>query len=448
MKEKSTLEQLFKEGLNKQEFEYSEKLWQKLDTQLVPIRNEYNKKERRRILFIWGFLALLTTSGGIGYYLSSKKAVGNTDTATMTKTKASTKKETNTIVSKEALATTSTTTVTDLTKYKDLTNTTVATNNVVDATNTQVDEYNNSSLKDKGTFNKNRTKTRRAKGANRSNAQAIDKPIFNKDKDKQVIDEDVAENTPDKMEVDKLAEEVTANNNDATINDIKEKAIVPPVVKDVKEDKTIAKVTAKNKEAATSNKSSIFAIVGVNVATPIKKSGYYVGAMLEKQIDKKRRVFIGVKFAQNKLEHQLISSEKASIFPQVTDALIDRMATIQMPFGYQFKLSKAAPEKASLLSVGFEPTLLTGVRTIYYDDNGVPGGPRTVVVNSPLLKDAVNKFNLSFIVGLKLPITNSLGFTLNGGYGLIDITDKKYYNRTNSNNNLKYLQAGLLLRLR
>jgi hypothetical protein len=445
MKEKSTLEQLFKEGLNKQEFEYSEKLWQKLDTQLVPIRDAYNKKERRRILFILGFLALLTVGGGVGYYLSGKKAANDTDTATTSKTKASITNKDNTTANKAQVATPNTI---DLTKHKDLINTTVTTNNVVDATNTQVDKNNNSSLKDKNTFNEDRTKTRRAKGVNRSHAQAMPKPRFNNEKAKQEIGEDIAENTPEKTEVYKPVEEVPTNNNEGTINETKEKATVPPVVKDVKEDKMVAEVTPKNKKATTNNKSSFFALVGVNVATPIKKSGYYVGAMLEKQIDKKRRVFIGVKFAQNKLEHQLISSEKASIFPQVTDALIDRMATIQMPFGYQFKLSKAAPEKASLLSVGFEPTLLTGVRTIYYDDNGVPGGPRTAVVNSPLLKDAVNKFNLSFIVGLKLPITNSLGFTLNGGYGLIDITDKKYYNRTNSNNNLKYIQAGLLLRLR
>jgi Outer membrane protein beta-barrel domain len=427
MKEKSTLENLFKTELNKKEFEYSEKLWQKLDNQLMPVRDAYYKKERRRIVFFFSIAAILI--GGTTTFF----AVGNNNSkqkiTTTTVSTQENKKEVSDDKGRDLTA------LQDLTKNIDLPNISNGNTTVIGTGNSSKETAaptNNSSL-----YNSNSNNLQRSSIAKRTSvAKAPKAKKLLEEVPPSTLEEEVVEGTKEPTEAIPPVE-------DNVVAPVEEKKVAPKT-----EDKNVATPAALKKKVEPTGKSSFFALAGINATTPVKKQGYYVGAMMEKQIDSKRRIFVGVKLAQNKLHHQLINSEKATIFPQVTDAVIERMTTIQMPFGYQFRLNKKQQEKATLFSVGFEPTLLTGVRTTYYDDNGVPNGPRTPVVNSPLLKNAVNKFNISFIAGIKVPLTSRIGFSLNMGYGLIDITDKQYYNRTSTNNNLKYVQTGLLFRLK
>jgi hypothetical protein len=449
MNKNSTIEKLFKKELNSEKFEYSENLWNKLDQQLGPIRAAHQKKEKRRAIILWASLLLLIVSGvGIGITTyKNKKTTNPIAQSTVTSTNVASEAVTN---DNSTSTTTQKTTNNTITNIEATNNNIIANNITTGATNITTGATNS------GNTIENSTTT------NASTTPSLVRAVENKRKatkinHKKITDLSSSYNHDKQVSLNQQYPKKSTINNDEMVA---EKELTP-LTTEKKEATIIAQPTAptetakqnntteqsNKKKVVTKNTTSFFAAAGINVATPIKKPGYFGGVMMQKQIDDKR-IFIGLKLSHNELNHQLISSNKANVFPQITDAIIDKMTVIQMPFGYQFQLNKKAGEKSSLLNVGFEPTLLTGVKTIYYDDFGVVGGPRTAVVNSPLLKNAINKFNLSFIAGIQLPLTNSLSFTLNGGYGLIDITDKQYYNRTIKNNNLKYMQAGVLLRLK
>ncbi len=446
MNKKSTIENLYKKELNNEKFEFNENLWGKLDEQLGPVRAAYHKKEKRRAIILWASVLLLVGTGagiGLSTYKNQNSSNPNTQSTTAS-TSAASKSQ---IVATDGLTTNTAT--------QNVTNTTTKIAGA-DDTNTGTSNFN-TPTQNSSTVNQNTTAANtntasplvnnlesKRKATKSSNKKAKDLSSTDSRDQKVYLNQHNEEETTTYKEEMVAEKEATSSSIE---KDISSSSATPPVTPTeiAKQDKVLEKIAKK--KVGTKNTTSFFAAAGVNVATPIKEPGYFAGIMMQKQIDDKR-IFIGLKLAHNELNHQLISSNKANVFPQITDAVIDKMTVIQMPFGYQFQLNKKAGERAASLNVGFEPTLLTGVKTIYYDDLGIAGGPRTAVVNSPLLKNAINKFNVSFIAGVQLPLTNSLWFTLNGGYGLIDITDKQYYNRTIKNNNLKYLQAGVLLRLK
>jgi hypothetical protein len=193
-------------------------------------------------------------------------------------------------------------------------------------------------------------------------------------------------------------------------------------------------------------KSGFTFSAGTNISSPFRKTGVYGGVLFTKTIGDKH-IFAGIKMAGNRLHHELVFASKQGQVAPVTDAIIEKLTILQVPFGYEFAVSRKGNKNKTFLFTGFEPAYITGLRTLFYDDFGVPGGPRQEVVNSPLMSKAVNRFSLSFIAGVRKQVTPRIGLSLTGGYSLIDITNKQYYNRTSANNNLKYLQAGLLFRL-
>jgi hypothetical protein len=434
MKQKSTFENFIKEELHNGKHPFNEALWNKLDLQLIPVREAYAKKEKRRVVFYWSLLGVLLL-GGTGVILNNKatnKEVANASEKTTKNVEAVVK---NAIENNQENVK-PTVNVPTIVSSNDI----LINNNNVTVVNTTDKQSSLSAFNKEDnsipTFNKTRNRNK--------------KSATKKQKDDFVENEIVANNT--ESGVEKIMEQKEMEKVEEAINKIEEDKVttkLPEVNNIAKEDKPIKATDNKAKEIKANETLPLewYATGGANFSSPFNKGGYYGGLFIERQI-KDKRIFAGVKVAYNNLDHQLVASKNASVFPQTTDAMINKMTTIQIPFGYQFKLSKGAVNKAVLLNVGFEPTFITGIQTIYYDDNGVPGGPRVPVVNSPLLSNAINKFNVSFIAGIKKPITNRLGFTLNAGYGLIDITDKQYYNKTNSTNNLKYFQAGLSFRLK
>jgi hypothetical protein len=445
MSKKSTIENLFKKELNSEKFEYSENLWNKLDQQLGPVRAAHQKKEKRRAIVLWSFLLLLvgsTVGIGVATYKNKKATNAVTQTAASSTNVASNNEVVTNDQSSSTTTNQTTTNNTPITIEGNNSSNTIASDNTTSTNNNNITENGVTTNANTTPLSVNAVDTKRK--ATKTSHRKIKNPssTVHDDKEEYLNQQGEKEGTVSNDEI--VAEkEVTTTPIEKKEEAIAKQPVAPTEI--AKQDKAPEKTDKK--KAVTKNTTSFFAAAGVNVATPIKKPGYFAGVMMQKQIDDKR-IFVGLKLSHNELNHQLISSNKANVFPQITDAVIDKMTVIQMPFGYQFQLNKKAGERSSLLNVGFEPTLLTGVKTIYYDDFGITGGPRTAVVNSPLLKNAINKFNLSFIAGVQLPLSNSLWFTLNGGYGLIDITDKQYYNRTIKNNNLKYIQAGVLLRLK
>ncbi len=421
MNKKFNLENYYKQTINSTPHTFNEGLWNKLDTQLVPIREAYNKKEKRRVFILWSSLILIGGTAAVFFGTTNKKNSIKQFATVLHHTKVSV------IENKSNAITLNDTKNNRVVSFEPIDHNFIGNihydNNIH---NLDVEIVNNSSQS-----NISNNKTINIK--NNHNANTEQKEVFVSESKDVKTEDEVVENNHTKKDI----VEDDKNTIEANKVENKEKEKVENIVVQKKEEK----------QKVINKPSEIYAIAGFNSATPIKKPGYFAGVMLEKQIEDKR-IFVGVKVSQSSLNHELVSANKANIFPLVTDAVIEKVTTIQMPFGYQFYLNKKAGEKSSMLNLGFEPTLLTGVTTIYYDDNGIVGGPRTAVMNSAILKNAVNKFNVSFIAGLKLPINNKLFFSVGAGYGLINITDKQYYNRSIKNNNLKYIQAGFLLKLK
>ncbi len=232
-----------------------------------------------------------------------------------------------------------------------------------------------------------------------------------------------------------------------TITAQQQTAITPTEQKSQPEAQPLAvNKTSKEKEKPARGKTGILVTSGTNLSSPFRKPGVYGGVVFTKTIGDKH-IFGGLKIASNRLDHQLVLASKQNQPQAEKDAIIERLTVLQMPFGYEFSVSKKNRPRTTFLQVGFEPAYITGLRTIYFDDRGIPGGPRYEVVNSPIMSKAINRFNISFIAGVRKQVTPRIGISLTGGYSLVDITDKQYYNRTSTNNNLKYIQAGMLFRL-
>ena len=421
MDKNSTIENLLKTQLENRQFDYSELLWNKLDAQLLPVRDAYNKKEKRRVIWWWSAAAVVASAIGGTVVYNATEPTANTLVNTIG-------------IGKYKMPTT--------TANSELTNATIYFDNGVGITG--VDNIlKNGDVNNVNPWGSNGTNSSLN---NKHIPKSTNKPTSSNEYLSAIDDVSSTETTT-------IAEYTTAKPlvipTEKTVEIATEKPTVSNDVKNSADNKTTeakpSATKAATKKVTKSTPAQWYATTGLNIATPINNPSYFVGGIMQKQIDDKQ-FFVGVKVANNKMQHQLVSTEKANTYPQVTDAVIEKMTTIQIPFGYSFKLNKN--NSRTLLNLGFEPTILTGVSTVYYDDNGVVGGPRTAVKNSALLKNAINKFNISFIAGVQLPITKGINFTSTVGYGLVNITDKQYYNKSIKNNNLKYIQAGLLLRIK
>lgn len=468
MSSRPNIDDLFRKELDGMQHEYSEALWQKLDTQLQPERDAYHKKDKKRRA-AWLVLPLALLIGGATWYFAGRSSSSNKPGAITANTEknAGTSNssdkiapQTETTQSTAQIGTSGNTDLTDVQKIQPAAQQPGNTGGNQQV-NTPAPVNNNVAIKQ-----------------NNTNSQQPDRTVTAGQK---TIKPSVKNNTVTSRRKNNKPVVIGTDNNDATaskgkqdiVADKGDEGIVPPVeIKEIAavEDKTVVKQeetpvvkaeetvqnktdikpeenkTAKPKPTVNQTKLGVSVMAGANLSSPFRKPGAFGGVLLTKTIDGKH-IFAGLKISSNQLDHQLVFSDKQNQPVVQTDALIEKLTILQMPFGYEFKLNGKGKPATTFLQAGFEPAYIVGLRTIYYDDNGIPGGPRTPVMNSPIMSKAINKFNLSFIAGIRKQITPRIGITLSGGYSLIDITDRQYYNRTSTNNNLKYIQAGMLFRL-
>jgi hypothetical protein len=457
MSSRPHIDELYKSKLDALDHEFSEALWQKLDNQLQPERAAYHKKDRKRRALILLFL-LLAIGGASTWFLTTQKdntkqgivaqTPGN-EQATKTAEPARMANEDNRTPVSQNTTTPPAETVPP-----------VATGN-----NSQPLEPQSPNNTD-NIFNINDTRTITTSDITNNRVNPVskqNKAVGRNIKKAQVNDNDMAGNgeavfTPPVFietapTTTKEEPKATVNNEAGTTvvttgDNTEEKKKDPDASMPTKvsADDLKKATTVKTKNTNSTKKAAISVMAGTNLSSPFRKPGIFGGVLFTKTIDDKH-IFAGIKLTSNQLNHELIIASKQNQPTPVTDAVIEKLTILQLPFGYEFALGRKDKPRTTFLQAGFEPAYITGLRTLYYDDNGIPGGPRTIVVNSPLMAKAVNRFNLSFIAGVRKQVTDRVGISLTGGYSLIDITDKQYYNRTSTNNNLKYVQAGLLLRL-
>ncbi len=449
MKGTQHITDLFKESLNGGS-DFNNSLWEKLDDQLQPVRDAYNKRQRRRVFAYWSFAAIMLVGGGAAYYNTngnSQKIAAVQKTATAVEQKSCCAKPT----------------VADRFGVNPMEN-----NATTQTENVETNTYNSGNsavgiILETNTVNQPTTikhdKTIAKKNIHASNKNTSVKTVAplisdnRADKDIAVANQDVQTTKSTDGALDTKSN--VADNNSQVVAPIVDNTQGVNLVNPDPAKTKVATVTIpKNipnaviKNAVALKKKATFGVQmlgGINAASSFNKTGVVVGAQLNITADDKK-IFIGAKVAKNDIKHQLLSIDKAGTNPTAADAMINKMTVIQIPFGYQFALNKKL-HNATLLNVGFEPTLLTGIETIYYDNGGVAGAPTTPVYNSPLIDKAVNRFNVSFILGLQKQLNSRVGLFGNVGYGLINITDKQFYNKTGAVNNLRYFQAGVSFKL-
>lgn len=476
MSNRPDIDDLFRKELDGMAHEYSDALWQKLDAQLQPERDAFHKKDKKRRA-AWLVLPLALLIGGAVWYFAGRSSSSSNPPETIA---ANTENNTGNPVSTEKTAlqkgTDSTgsaqigmagnTDLVDPQKTLPANQPGTTGNQQAGSPATATPGNKNAAVKQahtnvqqpapavtvaqqKNKASKNNIVVSRSKNNKPAIVDNNDAAV-SKGKNNKTIALPGKEDESGPTPVEEVKEAPAVESNPA-VNQAETPKVEVPVTANKTDNKPEENKTAVTKQTPkkvmNQTRLGVSVMAGTNLSSPFRKPGAFGGVLFTKTIDGKH-VFAGLKISSNQLDHQLVIAGKQNQpTPPQTDAVIEKLVILQMPFGYEFKLNAKGKPATTFLQAGFEPAYIVGLRTIYYDDNGVPGGPVTPVLNSPLMSKAINRFNLSFVAGIRKQITPRIGITLNGGYSLIDITDKQYYNRTSTNNNLKYIQAGLLFRL-
>jgi hypothetical protein len=431
MNNKFTPDELFKKGLTQTDFEYDEAMWEKIQSKLEAKRKE--KKDKKRWLVLL-FMFLLT--GGAAYFvIDNQKGKQNITTVDTDANNAGNGKLSETKKSLPAGEV----------------NNNLNENRVSKPTESPIvtqpnpDKIIIPEIKSAGSFDVSKS-TSEIRKQNK-------KPDFKKKALKNNIENKIV--VPDD---ENEAEVKSSNQQDAApINSLPEKAIAPAIDNNKTEmkqeaapvkEETISSTAIKNENQKSTDKNRFYVSSGGDISMPFNKVGFHAGITWVKTTNDNKHLFAGLSIVNHKLKQQYISASKINTPSPEIDAVIDRMTALRFSFGYLFDLNAKRNRDNTFLSLGFEPSYAINLRTIYYDRNGQPSGPATLIVNSPIMDKAVNRFNLFFTAGIQKEFKSRFGVSLKAGYGFIPITNKEFYNRTTGNNNIRSLQAGFIYRLK
>jgi hypothetical protein len=427
MNNKFTPDELFKKGLTQTDFEYDEAMWEKIQSKLEAGRREKRDKKRWLVLL---FMFLLT--GGATYFVIDDQRKEKQNIITVDNNAGNAKlsgNEKSFPVQEE--------------------------NNLKE--NADKESAESPLVKQPDLIAADKTSSQENKLAGNFNIYKSS-PVISRLNKKGNLQKETDENdmeSPIAAPADKNDAEVNSLNQQdaAPVNALPEQTIVPAIdnnkteMKQVKEE-AISKTVIENQNQKSSDKSRLYLSSGGDISMPFNKVGFQAGVTWVKTTNDNNHLFAGLSIVNHKLKHQYISASKINTPSPETDAVIDRMTALRFSFGYLFDLNAKNKPANTFLSIGFEPSYAINLRTIYYDRNGQPSGPATLIVNSSIMDKAVNRFNLFFTAGIQKEFKNRLGVSLKAGYGFIPVTNKEFYNRTTGNNNIRSLQAGFIYRLK
>jgi hypothetical protein len=431
MNNKFVPDELFKKGLTQTDFEYDEAMWEKIQSGLEAKRKE--KKDKKRWLVLL-FMFLLT--GGAAYFVIDNQKGKQNITAVDNNAN-------NTSNSK-------------LSETKKSLPTGDANNNLKGSISSKPIE---SPIAEQAAADKTIIPETKSAGSFdfSKSASEIRKKNNKSDFKKQALKNNI-ENKISVPADENKTEVKSSNQQDAApINSLPEKSIAPAIENNKTEmkqetapvkEEAISTTAIKNENQKSTDKSRLYLSSGGDISMPFNKVGFQAGVTWVKSANDNKHLFAGLSIVNHKLKQQYISASKINTPSPETDAVIDRMTALRFSFGYLFDLNAKRNRDNTFLSLGFEPSYAINLRTIYYDRNGQPSGPATLIVNSPIMDRAVNRFNLFFTAGIQKEFKNRLGVSLKAGYGFIPITNKEFYNRTTGNNNIRSLQAGFIYRLK
>lgn len=435
MNNKFTPDELFKKGLTQTDFEYDEAMWEKIQFKLEAKRKE--KKDKKRWLVLL-FMFLLT--GGAAYFVIDNQRKEKLNSAVVDKDANNNAGNRKFSGNEKLLPVQEENNVNENVGNKSAESPLIKQPDLITAYKTA-----NPENKSAGNFNIYKS----SGGVSRLNKKGnLQKKTGENDMEKPIA-----------ASVDKNETEVKSlSRQDVTpIKTLPEQTITPVIdnnktemqqeVAPVKEE-AVSKAVIKNEKQKPAGKSKWYLNSGGDISMPFNKVGFQAGVTWVQTTNDNKHLFAGLSIVNHKLKHQYISASKVNTPSPETDAVIDRMTALRFSFGYLFDLNAKRNPGNTFLSLGFEPSYAVNLRTIYYDRNGQPSGPATLIVNSPIMDKAVNRFNLFFTAGIQKEFKSRLGVSLKAGYGFIPITNKEFYNRTTGNNNIRSLQAGFIYRLK
>jgi hypothetical protein len=201
-----------------------------------------------------------------------------------------------------------------------------------------------------------------------------------------------------------------------------------------KEPSTASKDERKKKQAKSPIQVEWAA--GIDISTGLGNPGKYAALMVRLPLNKKASLLTGLGFATNRLTTGYTQSDKQNLLNSPIDATLRGLTMLQFPVLYEQPIK----EQKLLLRAGLMPIYILDA-SIVNVSNGFTGNPNNF--RTFTLSD-INRFNVLFSAGLHYRFTPRLGIELRANYGLTELVKNSYINQSGENNNLKSAQIGFL----
>jgi hypothetical protein len=178
---------------------------------------------------------------------------------------------------------------------------------------------------------------------------------------------------------------------------------------------------------------------GIDISTGLGNPGKYAALMVRLPLNKKASLLVGTGIATNKLTTGYTQADKQNLLNSPIDATLRGLTMLQFPLLYEQPIK----EQKLLLRAGLMPIYILDAAIVNVP-NGFSGNPLNF--RTFTLQD-IHRFNVLFSAGLHYRFTPRLGIELRANYGLTELVKNSYINQSGENNNLKSAQVGMLFML-
>lgn len=169
-----------------------------------------------------------------------------------------------------------------------------------------------------------------------------------------------------------------------------------------------------------------------------KDVSFSAGVFAEKQLGEKVSISGGMQYAKNSLSMNYSLADKDPAIQRQIAANLHSISLVRFPVMYRQKL----PGSGFTAQAGLVPSLITSAEITNVPVNFM-GNPATQKV---FTKKDINTFNLLFAAGMQFNVSKGVKVQATGFYGLTGLVKDGYLNRSRINDNLRSLQAGVVLK--
>ncbi len=431
MSKNSTIDTIFKTGLEGQEFDHAEALWQRMEPQLLQQQKKRDRKKYLLLLLLVAAGSALTT-----YVLTDKgsKATGQNLPADRPAQSGSNPASAITDTDNAANGNTASTGI-----WQTGAGTANGTTSLLTTGNT-ANSYNGNRHLISGT---SRATTRiRITNAPATGPDAEVKEI-------SVEETEIPLTTTERLEVSIADKDVVsqidieplaAEQKPETKNEL---AVLNTDKKGT--DKTMAKTSPhaaeKRKKVLNPlpNKVQLELAAGIDPFRGGTNGGRYALVLMRIPLNNKANVLLGAGYNKHGMSENYKIAGKQSTLTRDADARLQGLAMLQFPILYE----QPIPKSRFIARIGITPVYIMEANVVNVSNtfNG------SVIPFRSFTLDDVNRFSVLFTPALQYRLTNKLSAEIRGNYGLTGLVKNSYINQSSENNNFKSLQVGVMFRL-